>query len=123
MAENKDYAVRKEENGTVSISDEVIATVAAVAAKDVDGVSSLNGSLGDDIAGMLGRKNANKGIRIQIEDDGVQIECNVIARYGFSVVEMGKNLQTAIRAAVESMTGLTVKNITVNVCGITAGAK
>lgn len=123
MAENKDYAVRKEENGTVSISDEVIATVAAVAAKDVDGVSSLNGSLGDDIAGMLGRKNANKGIRIQVEDDGVQIECNVIARYGFSVVEMGKNLQTAIRAAVESMTGLTVKNITVNVCGITAGAK
>lgn len=123
MADNKDYAVRSEEGGSVSISDEVIATVAAVAAKDVDGVSSLTGSIGEDIAGILGKKNVNKGIRLQIEDDGVQIECNVIARYGFSVVEMGKNLQTAIRAAVESMTGLTVKNVTVNVCGIAPNAK
>ena len=118
MAENKEYAVQKEENGTIQISEEVIATVASVAAKDVDGVSDLSGNFGDDLAGMLGMKNANKGIRVQIEDDGVTIECSVVAKYGCSVVEMAKNLQAAIISAVESMTGLAVKDVAVNVSGI-----
>ena len=118
MAENKEYAVQKEENGTIQISEEVIATVASVAAKDVDGVSDLSGNFGDDLAGMLGMKNASKGIRVEIEDDSVNIECNVVAKYGCSVVEMGKNLQAAIVSAVESMTGLKVKDVAINVCGI-----
>lgn len=118
MAENKEYAVQNEENGTIQISEEVIATVAAVAAKDVEGVSDLYGNFGDDLAGMLGMKNANKGIRVQIGDDGVTIECDVVAKYGCSVVEMAKNLQAAIISAVESMTGLSVMDVAVNVCGI-----
>lgn len=123
MADNKDYAIRQEENGTVNISDEVICTVAAVAAKDVDGVYALNGNFGEDLAGKFGKKNAGKGIRLQIADDGLQLECNVIAKYGYSVVEMAKNLQTAVRAAVESMTGLTVKNVAVNINGISNASK
>lgn len=123
MAENKEYAVRQVENGSINISEEVIATVAAVAAKDVDGVSTLFGNLGEDIAGILGKKNVNKGVRIQLQEDGVIIECNIIATYGCSVIEMAKNLQIAVTSAVESMTGLTVKNVTVNVCGIAAAGK
>lgn len=118
MAENKEYAVQQEENGTVQISEEVIATVASVAAKDVEGVSDLSGNLGDDLAGMLGMKNASKGVRVQIEDDGVSVECNIVAKYGSSVVEMAKNLQSAVSSAVESMTGLTVKSVAVNISGI-----
>lgn len=118
MAETKEYAVQKDENGSVNISEEVIATVAAIAAKDVDGVSGLNGNLGDDIAGILGKKNVNKGIRVQIADDGVQIECNIIAKYGCPVVEMAKNLQLAVSSAVESMTGLKVLGVAVNICGV-----
>lgn len=118
MADNKEYAVQQEENGTVQISEEVIATVASVAAKDVEGVSDLSGNLGDDLAGMLGMKNASKGVRVQIEDDGVSVECNIVAKYGSSVVEMAKNLQSAVSSAVESMTGLTVKSVAVNISGI-----
>lgn len=118
MAENKEYAVQKQENGTIQISEEVIATVASVAAKDVDGVSDLSGNFGDDLAGMLGMKNTGKGIRVQIEDDGVRIECSVVAKYGCSVVAMAKELQSAILSAVESMTGLKVKNVAVNISGI-----
>ena len=118
MAENKEYAVQQEEYGTVNISEEVVATIASTAAKDVDGVSALSGNIGDDIAGILGRKNANKGVRIELQDDGVVIECNVIAKYGCSVVEMAKNVQSAVAAAVESMTGLKVKNVAVNISGV-----
>ena len=118
MAENREYAVHQEENGTIQINEEVIATIAATAAKDVEGMGSLSGNIGDDIAGILGKKNVNRGVRVQIFEDGVQIECDVVAKYGYSVVEMAKSLQAAVTSAVESMTGLKVKNVAVNICGI-----
>ena len=118
MADNKEYAVQQEENGTINISEEVIATIAATAAKDVDGVNALTGSIGDDIAGILGKKHVNRGVRIQLQDDGVVVECNVEAKYGAAVVEMAKNVQAAVSSAIESMTGLKVKNVAVNIVGI-----
>ncbi len=118
MAENKEYISNVQENGTVNISEEVIATIVTTAVKDVDGVVSLNGSFSEDLAGMLGRKNANKGVRIVLGEQDVQVECNLIVLYGHSVVEIAKNVQNSITTAVESMTGLTVSNVDVNVCGI-----
>lgn len=118
MAENKDYISNHLEDGTVHISEDVIATIVSTAVKDVDGVVSLNGSLGDDLAGMLGRKNSNKGIRIELGEDDVQIECNLIVLYGHSVVEIAKNVQNSVSTAVESMTGLPVRGVDVNICGI-----
>lgn len=118
MADNKEYAVQQEENGTIQISEEVIATIVSVSAKDVEGVAALSGNLGDDIAGILGKKNVNRGVRVQILDDGVQIEMDVLAKYGCSVTEMGKSLQSTVSAAVESMTGLKVKSVAVNISGI-----
>ncbi len=123
MAENKEYAVQQEEFGTVNISEEVIATIVSTAAKDVEGVSDLSGNIGDDIAGILGRKNANKGVRVELLDDGVKIECTVIAKYGCSVVEAAKNLQNAVRSSVESMTGLQVKDVAVNISGVSMNAQ
>ncbi len=118
MAENKEYISNVQENGTVNISEEVIATIVTTAVKDVDGVVSLNGSFSEDLAGMLGRKNANKGVRIVLGEQDVQVECNLIVLYGHSVVEIAKNVQNGVTTAVESMTGLTVSNVDVNVCGI-----
>ena len=118
MAENKEYVSNAQENGTVNISEEVIATIVTTAVKDVDGVVGLNGSFGEDLAGMLGRKNANKGVRIVLGDQSVQVECNLIVLYGHSVVEIAKNVQNSVTTAVESMTGLSVSSVDVNVCGI-----
>ena len=94
MAENKDYITSTLENGTVNINEDVITTIAAAAVKDVEGVVAL---AGDDLAGFLGRKKL----------------------YGHSVVEIARNVQTVIHNAVESMTGLKVSSVDVNVSGIT----
>ena len=118
MAENKEYISNTQENGTVNISEEVIATIVTTAVKDVDGVVSLNGSFGEDLAGMLGRKNSNKGVRIVLGEQDVQVECNLIVLYGHSVMEIAKNVQNNVSTAVESMTGLTVSSVDVNICGI-----
>lgn len=113
MADHKEYITSALENGSVNINEDVIATIAATAVKDVDGVVSLQGS-----SGLLSRKNDNKGIHIVLDEDSVEIECALVVLYGHSVVDVARNVQTCISNAVESMTGLRVKNVDVNVSGI-----
>lgn len=112
MAEYKQYITQNQENGSVMISEDVIATISEHALIDVDGV--VKG--GSEI---VGKKSWGKGMRITIsEDNTLSIGCNVIVRYGDSVVNVANAVQDAIANAVESVTGVTVSDINVNVCGI-----
>lgn len=118
MADNKQYITQVQENGTVMISEDVIAAIIAQAIKDVEGVVSLNTKPGAELVDMIGM-NWGKGLKIAIaEDNGVTIDCELVIGYNQSVVAVAKAAQDAIRSAVESMTGVTVTAINVNVCGI-----
>lgn len=119
MAENKQYVTQVQENGSVMISEDVIASIIAQALKDVEGIVGLSVKPGADIAEMIGKKNWGKGIKIMIgEDDELTIDCNVIVAYGQSVVSVAKAAQDAAVSAVESMANIKVAKINVNVCGI-----
>ena len=119
MAENKQYITQIQDNGTVMISEDVIATIVAQAVTDVEGVVGLSVNPVAELADMIGKKNWGKGMKIAIgADNALTIDCDVLIAYGQSVVAVAEAVQSAVLAAVESMTG--VKNITVNVnvCGI-----
>ena len=119
MAENKQYITQLLENGSVMISEDVIGTIVAHAIGEVEGVAGLSAKPGADIAELLGKKNWGKGMKITISDeDEVAIDCNVMVRYGQSVVTVASAVQDAIRSAVESMTGVKIVAVNVNVCGI-----
>jgi len=115
MAENKQYITKVQENGTVMISEEVVATIVALAVKDVEGVVSLGGKSGD----KLGKMNWSKASRITItEDNQISVECNVVIAYGQAVVSVAKAVQDAVSASIESMTGVKPVAVNVNVSGI-----
>lgn len=119
MAENKQYITQVQENGSVMISEDVIATIVAHAANEVEGVVGLSIKTGADIAELIGKKNWGKGVKIVIsEDNKLSIECNLTISYGQSVVAVAKAVQDAITNAVESMTGVEIVAVNVNVCGI-----
>lgn len=119
MADNKAYITQVQENGSVMISEHVIATIVDHAINEVDGIVGLSTKPGADIAEMIGKKNWGKGLRITInENDEVYIDCNVVVAYGQSVVTVANSLQVAVTNAVESMTGIKVASVNVNVCGI-----
>lgn len=109
MSENKGYINQPQENGNVLISEDVIASITAAAVKEVEGVSSLYGGFG---------KKAAKALKLSLKESSVDIECNIVTVYGHPVMDIAKNVQAAVVTAVESMTGLKVDNINVNVCGI-----
>ncbi len=119
MAEYKQYITQNQENGSVMISEEVISAIVEHAVSEVEGVAGLTAKPGADIADLIGKKNWGRGMKVLIsEDNSMTIDCNVTVIYGQSVVDVAAAVQNAIRNAVESMTGETVKAINVNVCGI-----
>lgn len=112
MAENKQYITQIQEGGNVMISEDVVETIVEHTLTEVEGVVKGGSE-------VVGKKSWGKGLRIAIaEDNSVSIGCNVIVSYGESVVEVAKAVQDAVSNAVESVTGVTVTDVHVNVCGI-----
>ena len=119
MAENKQYIIQPQENGTVSISEEVIAAIVAHAAVEVEGVAGLNARPSNDIVELVGKKTSVKGVKVTIlENNSVAIDCNVNINYGASIVDVSAAVQDAARAALESLAAIDIASVNVNVCGI-----
>lgn len=119
MADNKQYITQIQDNGSVMISEDVVATIVSLAVKEVEGVVGLSTKPGADIADMIGKKNWGKGLRITIaEDNALTVDCDIIVSYGQSVVAVAVSVQEAVAAALESATAVKVTAVNVNVCGI-----
>lgn len=105
----------------IRISEEVIATIAGIAASEVENIASLSGGLVDGIAGMLGRKNLGKGIKVELKENIAVIELSIIMQYGCKIHEVSRNIQSKVREAVEGMTGIQVTAVNINVLGVSVG--
>ena len=120
MAEHKDYWVTAGDQGTIKISEDVVASIAALAATETEGVGGLAAGLTAEIASLLGKKSQNKGVRVQLgEQDTVGVELSILVEFGKSVGEVALAVQKAVKAAVESMTGLKTAVVNVVVSGVT----
>lgn len=118
MAETKEYLVHEHENGKIFISEEVIASISALAVREVDGVYGLSISTSFDISNILRKKNLGQGIRVTFGEDGMVISCNLVVIMGAVVMDVAKNVQEAITEQVASMTGERPVRVNVNVCGV-----
>lgn len=120
MADHKDYWSTTGDQGTIKISEDVVASIAALSAAETEGVSGLYSSLTNDIVSFLSKKNLSKGVRVDLgEDDTVKIEIGFLALFGHNICEVSKTVQTSVKSAIESMTGLKVVEVNVHVGGVT----
>ena len=64
MGESKEYMTLPEENGSINISEEVIAAIAVGAVRDVEGVSGMVTAMGGSVTDLVhNKKNAQKGAK------------------------------------------------------------
>ena len=118
MSDNKAYLVQPLENGNVMISEEVIASIAALSVRDVEGVYGLSATATLDLTNIIGKKNLRKGIRVAIDGNDVAISCNLVVNLGTSVMQVAQKVQESIADEVTAMTGIRPKSVNVNVCGV-----
>lgn len=104
--------------GEVMIADDVIATIAGLAATEVEGVAAMQGNITKELVERLGMKNLNKGIRIRVDENGVSVDLSVMMRYGYSIPKTCKAIQDKVKSAIENMVGLSVEVINVHIVGV-----
>lgn len=122
MAENNAPEVKLNENpeGTVSFATDVVATIAGLAANEVEGVAGMAGA-SSSLADILTRKNTRnytRGVKVDIENNMVKVDVTIVVEYGSPVPDVAHNIQENVKKAIETMSGLEVRAVDIHVTGI-----
>ena len=103
----------------IKIANDVIAVISGVAVSEVPGVYGMAGGFAGGITEVLkGKKNLAKGIKVETTDKNAKIDVNIIVEYGSRIPDVAYEIQNRVKKAVESMTGLKVTDVNVNVQGV-----
>ncbi len=122
MSDNYPSDVKLDENpdGSVSFATGVVETIAGLAAQEVEGVSSM-ASVTTGFADIFSKKssrNFTKGVRVDIDGNMVAVDVTIVVEYGSPVPDVARSIQENIKKAIETMSGLDVRNVDVHVQGV-----
>ena len=122
--EKEIHAIQEESRiGEVQIADEVVGTIAALAAIEVEGVASMAGSITNELAGRLGVRNLNNGVKVEISGKSVFVDMAIHILYGSSIPKVSCQVQDRVMSAIENMTGLKVEEVNIRVAGVVMETK
>ncbi|WP_311407037.1 Asp23/Gls24 family envelope stress response protein [Liquorilactobacillus uvarum] len=120
MAESKSIvlASQKPALGQIEVAPEVIEIIAGIAAKQVEGVYSMRGSLASSLNELFGRKSRGKGIKLEQDGDTLSVEIFAFLDYGVSVPKVALEIQEKVKQQLLFMTGLELETVDVYVQGV-----
>ena len=123
MGESKECMTLPEENGSINISEEVIAAIAVGAVREVEGISGMMTNLGGSVTDLMTNKKSAqkglKGVKIDMTGAALTLDLYLTVEYGHPIPEVAENAQKAVSSAVEAMTGCAVEAVNVHVGGVT----
>jgi uncharacterized alkaline shock family protein YloU len=103
--------------GAIKIYKSAIASVAAIAASEVDGVKGVSRGAWIRFLELTGAKITK--IRIDIDhNSNVSIDLPLVMKYGYHVPDVANKVQENVRQAVEKATNLSVKDINISIKSI-----
>ena len=106
------------ELGNITIADEVVKTIAAKAAGDVEGVYKLAGGVVDEVSKMLGKKRPTNGVKVEVGEVECSIEVYLVIKYGYQIPKVAEAVQKAVLEEVSKLSGLKVVEVNVYIQNI-----
>ncbi len=100
------------------ISEDVLATIAANAAKDVEGVARLGNRPSDLYTTFKIGGDASKKVVVNMTDYDIRCHVYIDLVHTAKIQEVCHNVQTAVKEAIQNMTGRVVTRVDVSVTGI-----
>ena len=101
--------------GEVHIAEDVIATIASISATSVKGVAGMSSGLTGGFAEALGKKSLSKGVKVEVKDKLITLHLNLIVDYGCKIPDISWKIQDRVKAMVENMTAMKVRQVNVHV--------
>jgi len=108
------------ERGRTTIANGVVAKIAGLAAREVEGVHDLvSTSLGQTVAGIARAVTRtggqDHGVSVEVGQREAAVDLRLIAEYGVNIPSVADEVRRNVTHRVESMTGLTVKEVNISV--------
>ncbi len=108
--------------GRIEISDEVICTIAGVAANEVAGIAGMKGSLIDGIKqATTGKRDFSAGVDVERPGDAAApyaVNLHVVMEYNVRIDDVAKQVQAVVKEKIEAITGTVVGAVNVHVVDI-----
>lgn len=119
MEERNSYILQEDESiGSVQIADDVVAMIASLATREVDGVSAMVGNMTGELMSKVGIRNMKRGVKVEILQKRVKVDIAVTVEYGYNIPATCQMVQSKVKAAIENMTGLEVTDVNIRIAGV-----
>lgn len=104
--------------GTIKIHKNVIASIASLAAAEIEGVKRVGRAYKLNLLELVAKKYLS-GIKVDIDkNEEVRIEVPLVIKYEFNIPDVANKVQENVRTSLEKMTNLLIKDININVQGV-----
>lgn len=107
----------RNKRGTLRVSENVIITIVKNSACEVDGVASI-ALKPFNLKSLINPNLDNTCVSVAMLDGVAKITLSVVAKSGYNMVNVCEQIQERVKAAVQSMTGVTVSKVNVSVVGV-----
>ncbi|MGI6538583.1 MAG: Asp23/Gls24 family envelope stress response protein [Caldicoprobacterales bacterium] len=105
--------------GEIRISNDVLATIAGLAAIGCYGIVGMASKRATDgLVELLGSENLSRGVKVTTQGNEVVIDLFIIVEYGISIAAVAQSIIDTVKYKIESLTGTTVKKVNVKVEGV-----
>lgn len=106
--------------GRITIVEEVIATIAGVAAIDCYGLVGMASrrQVKDSLTELLGRENPGRGVEVRISDETMEIDLYTIVSYGVNIYEVAQNVREKVRYVIQESLGVETSKVNIFVQGV-----
>jgi uncharacterized alkaline shock family protein YloU len=108
------------DKGKTTIATSVVAKIAGLAAREVEGVRQLVAQgLTQQVTGLARvvtrQEQRDNGIRVEVGEKEAAVDVRLCAEYGISLPQLSAAVRSNVINRVESMTGLRVKEVNVDI--------
>ena len=106
-----------DELGRITFTEDVLQEIVHHAISGIEGLGEIR-ERGGGFVGIFGGRN--KGIDVEMNEDGLRVRMNVTVSYGKPIHEVAREVQTEIKDELERMTGLDVTSVDIYVQNVQA---
>lgn len=115
----KGFTIYEDKDGnTVQISEDVIASIAAMSMKDIKGVYAVGTGVKNGIMERLGWEDLAKGVTVEVLEDGVIVDVVITVNFDKKIMDVSKEIQDKIQTTIKDMTDMDVIAVNVRVAGV-----
>ncbi len=101
--------------GEITIAPDIIATLAAITTMKVPGVTGMAGVPTASLSALIGKRELNKGVKVEVKDKTVHLEIAIVADIDSVLIDVARKIQREVKNVVETKTGMTVTRVDVNI--------